>query len=930
MQINWQSLLNALGSTITDVSPGVKHPCPLHPGSEPTLDVNVDTENGIPAFRCYHPGCCFNGDAVALVAAVRKLDISSALELLGSGELAHCLTEPLTTAWTDAYLGNINAELRTTSYITLCQQALRQMPDLTRLRIGMLRGSSQFLPPEIGLMCQGDLPRAFREFSRPKYQRGEYVVYPYSLDGQLTHVRVQNLEDKNSPSIPISITNTELGVYPASNLEGDYTDLFITLNPRIATVLHTEFAVESDRRPPIVAAAGFPLPEAAGRMTGIYILNLGDVPLTLGVALKMLAAPTVAVNCPTGPKVFVCSLPSMTAESITSETLQKQLLSTTLWNKLTLPSWVVKEIDNLIERGCTETVCRAIGDAELMPNRRTMLYERAISLKASAQALELIKTVGLAVSGHYKLGNGRSFRRTPEGLNTNKTREEQDEMLSNFDIMVDRKIRTKDGQLTYICIITPANRTVPALTVKLPYDSVQQPGHIKRILTKAYADIHESPYLACYGINGYAWPDILDKLAEDCDVYSEIERLGPDSFGEFNFPNSALRLSAKSVEPQQQLLSIPDGLMTMYGGVIPCTDLEHREPFRRLFSRTDNVYLCGLIAGISHVVHALTLSVHPAASKALHVAHLFMVETETALWQPVFQQLAYLFSGSEYMTRLNAAHPETALDQARALGPLPWIGQLARLPGRKLRQVIDDSQVGIMSVVDSPTARELDGIHDVTFLIPPADFSEATTILDPADLEELRASLSAFLLDMALAIKVDSYYRISNVPACTAYRIICETLGIVPQQQMYDMLKFYYSAIDSGLDDFFQVLHMMYDCQLGIRRKLKVVCDSSVKGALFKGKAKHVMITPDYAIIRKSLVQEINQYGQDKFHLVSLTQSLAERGLLVDGACGLDSESGRYWIVSRNTWEQYIVRAPVILRLVTSAQPATPQKINIA
>ena len=928
MQLNWQKLLNALGSTITEGSVHVKHPCPLHPESEPSLGINPDTDNNVPYVRCSHPHCRFTGDIIALTAAVRRTDLQGALNIL-QVEMADCLTEPMTPSWTMTYMSLQNTGMRTAAYLSQCQQALRAVPEVARFRFGTSNGSCQFLPAELGLLCHSDLPSAFREFTRPKYQKGQYVVYPYSMDGTITHVRVQATDDALFNTIPVTITSPDLGVYPESNLTPATRDLFVCFDPRLATLVHGEFAAVSGAPPPVVAVAGFPLPESAMPIESVNLLDLKDIPLTLTDALKVFAASSVVANRSTDPKVYVCLLRRTTAMTLTSETLQHHIIGSGAGFRPLLTTWIIDDIASHVRAGNTETACRALISANLAQEKRNALTDRAVKLDADPAVLDLIRTSGAALNGNYTLGNGQKFRRTPNGLRF-LGKNDEETVLSNFDIDVDRKIRGSDGTTTYVVRITPDDKTASAILVNIPEHAFRRTDSIHRIIVQAYAERHESPYLALYRAHGLDWADVFSKLSAGCEVFTEVTALGVGPGNEFHFPRTTLRIGSKTVVPQQQLV-LPDSVSQLYVGIEPNTPVEFREPFRKLFRHADNPYLAGFIAGFCHVMHRITAAVsHAGKPITVTPSHLLFVETEASAWQPVIQQLAYLFNGHEHVPRLHAGQPLVMLKKLEALGPLPWIGYIPRLQRRNINPVVSDSSVSLIGLVDPLNARELDGVRHVTFITVPEDCNPEVTVLTVPDLEELRSCLASFMLDALSQVQTDPAYRLTAEPAIVTYTALCRLLDVPVMATMKNQLKCYYTSTDSGVDEFFQVLHMFYEGTYIRRKTLRVSYAATVSEAVHNSSGKHVAVTPEYALIKHSILADITPGRHASFHPVSLTIALSERGLLLDAPLRGQIIADKFWVVSRDTWEEMIVRTPMTLLPVTPAQPIRPLSINIA
>ncbi len=159
---------------------------------------------------------------------------------------------------------------------------------------------------------------------------------------------------------------------------------------------------------------------------------------------------------------------------------------------------------------------------------------------------------------------------------------------------------------------------------------------------------------------------------------------------------------------------------------------------------------------------------------------------------------------------------------------------------------------------------------------------------------------------------------------------LCRLLDVPVMATMKNQLKCYYTSTDSGVDEFFQVLHMFYEGTYIRRKTLRVSYAATVSEAVHNSSGKHVAVTPEYALIKHSILADINQGRHASFHPVSLTIALSERGLLLDAPLRGQIIADKFWVVSRDTWEEMIVRTPMTLLPVTPAQPIRPLSINIA
>lgn len=907
MQLHNSKLLEALGSV-----PGSGGwSCPLHGDGTPSMRVHENRVSGSAFFECVNPSCRFYGDAVTLVSAARKATVAEAITMFRpGGVLAHVLKEPLLEAEAVAYTESRTAQSRIQAFLSRCQQTFRQTPEKARFRAGLSQNSLRLVPADMGLLIKGDdMPGQFKEYAKPKYQRANHVVYPFTYNGEVTHVQLQDVAS-NLPAVTVPITRDDIGVYMERFDEIPQT-IVVAPDPRSASIIYGNCTAEWSKKPAIVAAAGFPLPESFTGVSTIYLLSTSDAPLTLQAGLNALAAPEIVSGAVSQPLLKVWST-LRPAEAITAEQVRIRL-DNAKSDSVMLVGWVLKEIDKMLGAGNTEAVFHALDAAALPESVRADLVRLGKEKGLSTVVIETLQSVTCASASRLILGNGRLIRRTTSSLKS-LTRHGDEEVLANFGISVNHKIRTYSGDAVLVCSVTVQDSTVPPITVSLPESCWFRATAIQKQVVKAFAARGQTPYVAIYDKPGYDWRDILSKLSEKCELYTEVTELGLDDALDLHMPGFVVRPHLKQVSGQRQVFTLPPAPLQMYGGLPSGIPLSACEPFRYLFRRCDNMYVAAFTHGLMHVVHQATAGLFPGAQgRARSPKHLLYVETEAGIWQSAFRQLAAFFSDSDYVPTLNFTTPESTLAEYKQLGALPLIARIPALRGNKFPSLILDSPVSLCGLVDSATAILSTGDLRTTFITPACDKPETGAVISPSDIEDLRQGFAGFLLEFTTRVPMDSVYRSGLLPSQVAYEAACAMLEVEPQPLMKQIARRSFPSMGmTGVNTFFDVMHRVINT-LGRKPIFCVVTGRPPVDASFTGRGQHIFVMDDYVVVSRAVVELINKDVATilRFDTRTLTQELQERGLLAQCPDDLDIDTNRCWVLTRETWDANVVRPTI-------------------
>lgn len=923
MQLNNHNFLSALGCTLPHPGDNVnaKYNCPLHASAADTLRVHANSYTGNTFFECMDPTCRFYGDAVSLLSAVKRLTITEAVaQFRPGGAYAHLLTEPLLDNEAAAYTEGRTTQSRIQAYVSQCQQACRQTPNKLQLRAGLSQSNLRVLPPEIGLLVRGDeIPRPFQEFNKTKYQRTNHIVYPFTYNGEVTHIRVEDTASTLTTAT-ITITRDDIGVY-MERFDDMPRSVIATFDPHTASLLYGTYTAESSQRPPIIAIAGFPLPERFASLDILYLLSTQAQPLTLLNALQTLAVQNYVSGAVAPPQIKVWECRD--AAQITAEQLRHRLCNAE--GGFALDAWLLRTMDRLLSHDGTEEVYKAFYAVTLPDSVRLELIALAQHLKISKTGMEIIQTAVAESTNRLILGNGCGIYRTTTALKA-LDRRGNESVLCNVGIAVNHKVRTYTGTEELIVTVTPADTATVPLVVRIPEPIWGKAKELQRHVIRAFGERNQAPYIAFYDRPGYDWRDIFCKLGEKCELHKEVQRLGCDQAHDLHLPNFVIRTDQRIIAAQKQIYTLPAAATQVYSGIPGQSVISASAPYRCLLQSCDNMYVAAFTSGLMHVIHQMTQELHHAKhGHNQRPRHLFYVESEAGIWQPLFRQLSAFFSDNDFIPVIDPANPIKSLEVYEQLGTLPLIGCLPPLRGDRMQQVILNSPISLVALTDGSTAGMYGGDLRTTYILPASDKPEPTSVIDPAALVELRESFASFILEYIAHAKTADVYVTGQHPAWSTYSAICTMLGLDTQPMMQQIMKHSYYNMNAGVNSFFDSLHRIIFASF----KSPIICtvyNAMPTAASFTARNQHIFVLDDYVIISHAVVNRMNKEltAQLSFDVKGLTQELKERNLLVDGPKELEVDKNRCWIMRKETWNTHIERKLLWLPKVVSADRIIP------
>ena len=914
-----QQLLCSLASNVSNSADCVKHTCPVHKGTEPTLVIHENPDTRRTYFECQDPACRFYGDAVSLVSAAKRISVSEAVNMFRpGGSLAHTLREPFLDQEAAAYTESCMAQSLLQSYMVQCQQNLRQSPGSVKIRAGLTQSNLRLLPAEAGVLVKGEnIPAGFKVFNKNQYRCGTFLVYPFTYNGDITHVKVQEHENLSSLTSSVTITRNDIGVYMERFPDVVPDHLVATFDPRSATILYGNCMAETSKKPAIVAIAGFPLPASFKSVKVIHLFVPPDAPLTLADTLRAFAAPQYVDGADRQPKLRLWRS-SVVAEDLVAERLRFAIGGTRNADNPSLSRWIVDEMSKMVGLGNMEPVVKALGAVSLTSERRGELIDAAVHTPNAQKIINLINNSVSATSSKLILGNGNLLQWSSSGI-TAINRKGDESVISTVGIQVSHRIKTHDNREILACQITTEDPRVSPLQVLIPSESCERPLALQKEILKGFIARGETPYVVIYDKTGYRWDDIMAKLAERCEIHHEVCKLGPDQTGAVHFPQAIVDLKGTSITQQKRIFTLSSSAMEAYGGILPGSPTGSRDLFKRLLERCENPYCAAFTAGLMNVVYhatnfpysALKSWGHRAALKKFHPSHLMFVESEPGIWTPMAKQLSTFLSGSNYIPTLSFTNPVDTVKSYEALGQLPLLASIPALKSERYRRLLSDSPVSLMGVLDSGTAVRGDGNGQVTYVVPPNNIPSEVDVFEEHDLTALQDAFSGFVMEYIVslqAIDSKSNYFQPSIPAMTAYKHACNLLGVKESSTMSAILRSYYGGYGmTGVTGLFDTLHRDLN---NLDDRVLSLCQGVPEHAPGQ---HHIYILDNEVVITHAAIRPLNDQYNTAFGVDDLTRELKDKSMLVQEP-EVRYSKGRSWVISRATWDERVVRPPVWIR----------------
>lgn len=899
----------SIRNPVSHVNAKKRYNCPLHQDSDCSLTAHEGVST---VFRCVHPTCGFMGDAVSLLSLARRIPIKEALDAFRpGGEFNDCVRGSVRTEDFDAYLDAAGVQNELKAYLARCRRALKQAPEKARIRPGMSATTAKLLHPCIGLFLDNDVPKCLQEFTKPKYKGACLILYPYTRDGDVTKIDVV---DASNPVFrqTVVVTHPSIGVFGEELIRGKTRTVLSSERPEVVASMYATWTQNRSTQPFFVAFQGYPLPESFSDVDALAVVSVSDSVTTDEFVVHMFSAPEIIKG--KNPTVKFVNL-NKRANDVGINELELitngNLSGTRPIHEVVAHKFVElarkgqeQEIVSMLAREQTPVIARSMVKAYLETKSNNLpgdalLIERISDILSSDKAL---------LSTDIVLANGRTVHRGPTELVGYG--HHGHEVLCNVGLSIESKLVSYDGRTIYVCSVTRSDE-FPTITVKIPEELTSRPSSIQSIVSKAFSERGYNPYIAFYSVPGFSWTDVLAKLAEHCVVRREVNELGLDSASEIQLPEVTVRSSGEVLE-QSRVFTIPDDVLRVYAG-IPCETELNADPYGKLVSRCDNLYVAAFALGVFHVTYQMVYGMfRPDIVKSHMMRHFFYVETEPGIWGRVFKQVADLFSGNDFTPTVNYSDPMRTMQDYSQLGCLPLIAYVPTI-GNKLSAALDATKTDLLGLLDTSTAVMMNGKVSAVYVTPSEDTPMDRGVIGGRDIDALRRSFVPFVAKLIKEARIDTSFRSSSVPCIAVYDECCRIFGVERSPLVDNIAKNYFPGVGmTGFTIFCDLVHrsLVEDA----RPKIGVVQGPPQKGYSFTRRGQHVFVMKDCVVVSHMVADMLNQSakGRYKFDIRQLTDEMEATGSLVD-LPDLGIDGSRCWCLSRETWETRIVRPPINL-----------------
>ena len=886
--------------------------CPLH-SAEATMSV-IQAGDGL-LFRCPH--CRFMGDPIALVSAKFGISTMAAVGMFGpDGVLSGCLESPLLSAEADSIVARTAAQARVKAYLAECSEQLARNPTKARLRAGLDVSTYNLVPPEVGLLTVSDeMPDAFSEFRKTKYRKSTLLVFPYTFNGAVMHVKVVDAATQTEVD-DVSIVRPDFGVFGEEALyDGTKRPVQVVTNPVAMSVFFGTLRKGMLDRPRLVSVSGFPLPSGFSGVSTVSLIEFSDSRVPIEFLLDALGGNDIIDGSAEQPNIrfFRRACQSLDARiELYDRAVDSVRPSDT--DGMPIVQVLADRMSEMAGLGKTAQLEEALRRHPPSDESRDRLLEAISARGLNDECRRLLGGSGAGGPRRLVLGNRRTIVVEPTALYVERPDFRLDP-LSNFGIKVLNRTRGFDGTDSLNCTVTPEDKGVPPVDICIPEDAWSSCTKMRKMVSKAFSSKGSSPYIAMYSPSGVDWYDVILKLAEGCRIQHEVVRLGVDEIGDVQLPAVTVCTRSKSVVRQECVLNVPPEVLSRYSSVGTRTGLDTRYALNLLLSKSDSVHVASLLAGLGYAVYRTACAAKRHKAPSHGGRHLFFVETEEGCFDATIRQLNGLFT-DEPVVEVSPGAPVKSISRYRQLGTMPLICRIPRVDNiSRLLSVLEDSEFPVIAAVDSYTASLLNGRIRAEYVTPSNELPDPEEANDAA-LHALGACMARLLME-ACSGEVPDDANARAPSAVMGFRLLCGIAGFRDNDCVKRIVSLVFAGAGmSGVDSFFDRLHYGLT-GMSDKFRLCVVHGQPQHGYSFTGRGQHIFVMDDVVLIGRYVVDLVNKYSPNVFSERQLDGELLEREFIVAPPQDIGIDASRCWCIPREVYEDRILGKPINLDRIT-------------
>ena len=280
---------------------------------------------------------------------------------------------------------------------------------------------------------------------------------------------------------------------------------------------------------------------------------------------------------------------------------------------------------------------------------------------------------------------------------------------------IDSCVLTRHGDVRYNMTIFCQKSSIGPLKLTLEQAAFKNETTLKTAIQNAYIARGEHLALTFYDERGYAWSEIRDIFADNLPVLHEIDHLGADERCTVHFPNCVVNGQAETITEQQPLITFNEEAVRSYQAIVP-NAIARFDAIPYLWC-ADTAEHAALAAGIAHVVGQILSGIINRRNGVAHYPqHLAYVDISPQTWMPCVKQLSQIFAGTDYVPHIPQANALQHMRELTDLNCLPYICQFPNLSVVRARNLIQQTPVSLLTLVENEQGEQISPEDNVWFL----------------------------------------------------------------------------------------------------------------------------------------------------------------------------------------------------------------------
>jgi hypothetical protein len=875
-----------------------------------TLVISTDPITDATIFHC--PTCRFHGDAVQFTSILSKQSITDALARFSTGgDLQSLLQKGYTQSQLQEYTNQHHSQGHIRQYAAQlhAQLAARSGIELAQEIPAFRGGGTLTFPADMGLILDKSAPPALVKLEAARFKRNRYFSFTYTYNRHVVGINTRQVHDLNVSEY-VAVQQTDLGVFLENTIADDTSVLFVAPDDITAAVLYTRAQSLSTKPLQVIAARQLPLPVTLRNIQEINLLSFRDRPLSLHTALRYLTVPEIIATAKP-PECFV------TYQATTLERVSATQLETVPETRVRLTTWIAQELVQMYRLHGDADIIGILGRYRMTEDIQNTLHAAFKTIHAPEGLFSVLQQLQRDLTDERRLTNGKRILRTSSGFMGFSGATPIP--LSDTAFRVDECICTRNNEILYrVTVFCPKLERGHVTTTLRPAD-FRSGAALKEAIQLALITTGENIAVTFYTERGYDWDEIRDAFLENNRVTQEIQLLGADDAGYLHLPNCRINVAKYALEEQQPLLTFDKDAVQTYGAIRPVV-ADNANATIALWT-TDTPEHAALAAGLCHIMgQALHGVVARRAGAPHYPQHLMYVDLAPTTWLPSLRQLATIVSGSEFLPHLPHNRPLPFVQERTDLGCLPYICQIPRMTPQRAVNLVQESPVSLLSLVDNDSGEHMSAEDNVWFVALEQMPPRLPGLLPPELILKLRSEfpiLLAYFLHNCYR-RDTNYWLTATNPIVQVYDWMSELLQIERNTQcghVANICKKHYTAYDyyTARAFFYELRKMFFSggAAYPAQVKLRGPTRPTKRFAVWED------TTNNMVHIHKQLINVINQrLGKAAFNPDVLSAEMQEAGYLI-------GQNEAYWTVTDDVWQTHVANHIHILQLTdTSASVA--------